>query len=264
MEVAADRPVIASEAEHWYDRTGAPAYAIIGKNGKERATTLRDARTLCLVPSVTKVIGLAAKPGLEAWKQRQVLLASLTLPRVEGESDAALIGRIIEDSREQAKKAAARGTAIHAAIAQGLRGEQHDPALNQHVGMFWDAVRAEFGHVSWAEERSFAHPLGFGGAVDLHRVERDPLVLDIKSKDSPEQAELYDEHAMQLAAYANGLGIPGAECAIVFVGRGEPWAIVKRVEPEKIVRGWTQFQALLGYFYATTGLGAFKRESVAS
>ena len=56
-----------SEAGHWYTQTGIPMYTIVGKNGKERNTTLADAKKLNLVPSVTTVLSLLAKPGLENW-----------------------------------------------------------------------------------------------------------------------------------------------------------------------------------------------------
>ncbi len=69
-----------SESGHWYAADGSPAYRIIGKNGKERNTTVKDARERNLVPSVTTVLGLVAKPGLNTWLQQQVLLAALTLP----------------------------------------------------------------------------------------------------------------------------------------------------------------------------------------
>ena len=67
----------ASESQHWYDRQGNPMYTVIGKNGKERNTTLRDARTMNLVPSVTTILNVAAKPALNVWLQRQVLMACL-------------------------------------------------------------------------------------------------------------------------------------------------------------------------------------------
>jgi len=63
-----------SESTHWYDQNGDPAYTIIGKNGKERNVTLRDARELNLVPSVTTIIGVAAKPSLENWKIDQACI----------------------------------------------------------------------------------------------------------------------------------------------------------------------------------------------
>ena len=45
-----------SESGHWYDKEGEPRYTIIGANGKERNTTLRDAKKKGYVPSVTSVL----------------------------------------------------------------------------------------------------------------------------------------------------------------------------------------------------------------
>ncbi len=76
-----------SESGHWYAADGSPTYKIIGKNGKERNTTVRDARELGLKPSVTTILGIIGKPGLNTWLQQQVLLAALTLPRIAGETE---------------------------------------------------------------------------------------------------------------------------------------------------------------------------------
>ena len=106
----------ASESQHWYDRQGNPMYTVIGKNGKERNTTLRDARTMNLVPSVTTILNVAAKPALNVWLQRQVLMAALTLPKRAEETEEEWIARIMSDSKEEGKEAANRGTEIHASI----------------------------------------------------------------------------------------------------------------------------------------------------
>ena len=79
MTITAKEPR-ASESNHWYTRDGIPRYTVMGKNGKERNTTLRDARTENLVPSVTTVLTVMAKPALIQWLQKQVLMAALTLP----------------------------------------------------------------------------------------------------------------------------------------------------------------------------------------
>ena len=42
-----------AESTHWYDKEGNPAYEVEAKKGGMRPTTLRDARVLDLVPSVT-------------------------------------------------------------------------------------------------------------------------------------------------------------------------------------------------------------------
>ena len=52
---------------------------LVGANGKERNTTLRDARQHGYVPSVTTIIGMAAKPSLENWKINQALNSAITL-----------------------------------------------------------------------------------------------------------------------------------------------------------------------------------------
>src|SRR6185369_1021896 len=91
----------ASEGGHFYTRAGEPAYTIVGKNGVERNTTLRDARKLDLVPGVTSIIRCAAAPGLEAWKQDQLLLAALTLPRLDGESEKSWLSRVKTDSEDR-------------------------------------------------------------------------------------------------------------------------------------------------------------------
>ena len=106
----------AKESGHWYDREGNPRYTIIGANGKERPTTLRDGRKLNLFPSYTKIAGVENKPALNVWKENQIALAAITLPRIEGETDDDFLVRVKEDAKEQSRKAADRGTQIHTAI----------------------------------------------------------------------------------------------------------------------------------------------------
>jgi hypothetical protein len=52
------------ENGHFYTKDGHPAYTTIGKTG-ERPTTLRDARKLGLLPSVTTINGMLSKAGLD-------------------------------------------------------------------------------------------------------------------------------------------------------------------------------------------------------
>ena len=119
----AERP---QESTHWYAKDGSPAYTVTAKNGEPRPTTLRDAKKLGLLPSVTTIMKAAASPGLEAWKMNQMMLAALTLPRGEGENEESFIKRIQADSREHAKMAAERGTAVHAAIERFYEGTIED------------------------------------------------------------------------------------------------------------------------------------------
>ena len=104
------------ESGHFYAADGSPAYRIIGKNGKERNTNVKDAREHGFVPSVTTVLNIIAKPGLTNWLQQQVLLAALTLPRIEGETEENWLERVMSDSKSTGRDAADRGTQMHGVL----------------------------------------------------------------------------------------------------------------------------------------------------
>ena len=253
----------ASESQHWYDRKGNPVYTVKAKAGHDRPTTLADARKLGLVPSVTGIIKCAAAPGLERWKQQQVLMAALTLPKVAGETEEGYLSRIMEDSQQQAKRASERGTAIHAAIQGFYSDETPTPGYEAYIQGAVQAV-AEWMPGNWIAERAFSHPLGFGGKVDLSG----PGVVDFKTKEFDTTADLktWDEHACQLAAYRHGLGIEKARCAIVYVSATVP-GLSKLIEiPEdELQRGWTCFYSLLHFWQAKSSYrSAFDLEAVAA
>lgn len=243
---------LASQGGHWYASDGSPAYEILGKNGKLRAVTLRDARTMNLFPGVTGILACAAKPQLENWKIDQALMSALTLPRIEWENDSDFMARAKEDSKEQARRAAERGTLLHGQIEQDF-----DYGCDPEYAEFVRPVRAwlneRFGAVRWNAERSFSHTLGYGGKVDLHSDEAG-VVIDFKTKDfGPDNLPKgYDEQGMQLAAYAIGLEL-GAEATRInlFISTRVPGLIVPvEWHPDTFQRHWDMFQALLMYWQA--------------
>lgn len=244
-----------SESGHWYERDGKPAYTVTAKNGQNRATTLRDARTLSLVPSVTTILNIAAKPGLDTWKQQQVLLAALTLPRQENESEQQWLERVMQDSKTTGKIAAERGTSLHA-IVEGYFAD-NSSVPSEYVDMcrtVQATLDAHFGPQNWKSEKSFAHEIGYGGKVDLHS---DNIVVDIKTKEgSLDKVDVYAEHGMQLAAYREGFKMPMAYCANLFIGYkvvdgkvvfdGQ----VKLIEHSQsdLNRYWNMFKCLLAFW----------------
>ncbi len=238
----------ASEGGHWYMPDGAPFYTIIGANGVERPVTLRDARKVMAVPSVTTITKCAAAPGLENWKLQQMKLAALTLPRKEGESEKDWLDRVDQDSREQAKKAAERGSTVHGWLESFYRGEQPTEEAWPFVKAVKEVIERETGVHDWRPEKSFCHPLGYGGKCDLHS---DLWVIDYKTKNQIEDGKklAWDDHAQQLAAYREGFGIPKARCANVFVTTTEPVKVVwHEHEAEELERGWQMFKCLLRYW----------------
>ena len=245
----------ASESQHWYDRLGNPMYTVIGKNGKERNTTLRDARTMNLVPSVTTILNVAAKPALNVWIQRQVLMAALTLPKRPDESEEDWISRIMQDSKEEGKEAANRGTEIHASIQGYYEGTGYGNHPD-HVQAFDDLMTETYGEHKWIPEMSFANELGFGGKTDLHSTKGHGVVVDVKTKefDVGDKIVGYDEHLMQLAAYRMGLRLPHAECANAFVSRTVPGLVVlHKWTEEELKKGWLMFTNLLQFWQIKNG-----------
>lgn len=243
----------ATSAGHWYCLDGKPAYTVTGKNGKERNTTLADARKAGLVPSVTTIIRCAAAPGLERWKAEQLLMSALTLPRMLDELEADWLDRVRIDSREQARKAAERGQNIHGALERHYRGEIPDIDYWPHVQGARDEIAKRCGEQQWRPERSFAHALGYGGKCDLHS---SAWVIDYKSKEftAENPPKLFDEHPMQLGAYRRGLLVPGARCGILFVSASIPGLSVLQEIPEAdLTRGLAMFDSLLAYHQHQTG-----------
>jgi hypothetical protein len=252
-------PAWASEAGHWYTRSGDPAYTVRGANGRERPTTLRDARRLGLLPSVTGIIKMAAQPALEHWRINQMMLAALTLPRSQAEAESAWLARVHTDSRETARKAAALGNAIHAALEGHFRGKPPPEEFLPHVRAVLKLLGDYCGPQAWNIEKSFAHPDGFGGKVDLFS---DEWVIDYKSKefDATNPPKIYDEHPMQLSPYRSGLGLPDARTGIVFVSSTVPGLVVmNELGGTDLDRGKTMFASLLDYWWAKNGTSEYHR-----
>jgi hypothetical protein len=247
--------IIARSAEsvHWYRQDGGPQYTVKAKDGTDRPTTLRDARKMALVPSVTTILKVAAKPGLEQWKLEQMLLSALTLPRLDSEDEKQYISRIVADSKETGKQAAEKGTRIHEEIESHFAGNKSDRGYAVEEALFEHFKLHP--HQPWLVEHSFANALGYGGKVDLYCKPDDAapygIVADVKTKDfgPDDKVDAYDEHLLQLAAYRVGLDIVNARCANVFVSRTHP-GLVKIIEwsEEDLKRGWLMFQCLLNYW----------------
>ena len=246
---------IAKESGHYYEQDGSPAYKVpyADKSKGMRNTTLRDARKLSLVPSVTTILKVLPKPGLDNWKQEPMFYAALTLTRQDEGTDEQFYGRVVHDSREQARKAAEKGIAIHGAIQRAIEGKSFDTQFGATVMAVMEWLDKEFDKTQWISERTFAHPLGFGGAVDLHSPQ---IIIDLKTKDF-DQADIdngkikgWPEQGMQLAAYREGVGHPKVKRINLFISRNNPGLIVPYYWDEDD-KHWETFLALLNVWKLT-------------
>jgi len=245
-----------SENGHWYLPDGSPAYRIVGKNGKERNSTVKDAREHGLLPSVTTIIGCASKPALDVWKQQQAILAALTLPRLEGESEEDWLSRVVSDSKETAKQAAERGTQIHGVIEAFYEGI-YLPELPPYVRAVENAINEHFGSQLWMAEKSFAYG-GFGGKCDLiskSHQKSDGFVIDFKTTEKDlDKLDYFFDHQMQLSAYRQGFEMPKARCAIVYVNALQNKAKLVEIPEDDLRIGWDCFTHLLAFYRAKNKL----------
>jgi len=245
---------------HFYTKDGSPAYTVIGSStGKERPTNVADARKLGLLPSVTTIIGVANKgEGLLRWMQEQAILAALTLPRLEGEEESVWLSRVMKDSKATGMDATARGIAIHN-IIQSYFEQVYMPEKPAYLEKIDEALKAAFGEQLWVSEKSFGHPLGFGGKVDLMAKSVNGngknFVVDFKTKTTDlDKTDVWFEHELQLASYREGLGMPNARCAIVFVNGTTNQVKLIEVEESKLQKGWECFQHLLCFYQTKNSL----------
>lgn len=248
--------MVASEGQHWYDRQGNPVYEVPRAKGDGmRPTTLSDARKLRLVPGFTTIARVASRPGLEAWKLKQILLASLTLPREEGELEDAYAERVLIDAQEQSRAAQDRGTSLHKAIELSIAGEPFDQEWLNHVTLI-RGVLAQAG-IEWqgTAEKTFTHPLGYGGKCDLSWPA--PGLLDFKTTNRIDHSKrlAWDEHMMQLGAYSMGIfGTCNVRALNVFIGVEDKQVILYDWTPQDLKRGFAMFSCLLDFWYLRTEL----------
>jgi len=189
-------------AGHWYNKDGQAVHTQTKKDGGERNTTLADARKLGLYPSVTTILKLIAKPELEIWKQEQAILSALTLPRIDGESEADFAKRVVKDSGETAKQAADFGTTIHNVIdnyySEGSYSEEYKDMIASLNDIF------EVHSLTPFRMEEVIVGAGFAGKFDMMAKDSQGKVwvIDFKTQDYKTKPNVYDEWLWQLGAYS--------------------------------------------------------------
>ena len=228
-----ERLVKSTSGSHWYKRDGEPCYEVPyadkKRAGEMRPATLRDARKMDLLPSVTTILGVISKPGLENWKIEQGMMAALTLPRLDDESEELFIKRLREDAVAYAKQAASLGTATHRACQRWLTVKEYSEITHGYetgamLKAFADLWIANFEYVKFRVEVPFACKAGYGGKTDI---KTDEIIFDIKTKNTKkgENIIMYPESGMQLAAYDRGFGGKPRRLINIVISTTEPGRI---------------------------------------
>lgn len=205
--------LIQTRASHWYQVEGGvitPAYEVPNKSkpGTMRSTTLRDARTLGLVPSVTNILGVLNKPALNNWRVTQGILSALTLPRIAGEGEEAFAERVVADLDAESSAARDLGTDIHDALEMWLTTQQLPTTVPAYEYVVPTALWLTDNVKTVHRTEFYVAGFGFAGRVDLDCTLNtgQRVVVDFKSqKVRNGKPVFYDEFPLQLAAYRMGM-----------------------------------------------------------
>lgn len=245
---------------HWYDRAGRSCHTVIGSStGLPRQTTLRDARQMNLIPSVTNVLGMKAKPALMTWLQDNAIISALNTPQNIGEPEAQWHSRIAEEANRIGREAAGWGTLLHEQIEQFATGGAFmgSGEILEYVAGYEVWHRQNVESVISAEQ-SVVGPIGYAGRLDLHvmMVGGRRAVIDAKSQQLKGKAKgnFYLEWSMQLAAYADCLREPGEplpQLISVIIPSDVPGPVQVKI--------WDNGEAALEAFHACFTLWCFDK-----
>ena len=241
---------------HWYTATGKPRHTIQKSDGTgERNTTLRDAKKYRLIPSVTTLLGMFAKPGLDRWKQDQLLRIAYDHPKLTGESFEGFADRCLVMHEQPVEEAADFGTRIHDAIEKYFEGVPVDQDLVEYVN---PAFRwKQENQLTFIEREKILVNMehGFAGTVDIvgNGAEGQKFIVDWKTRKTKPKVKItsYDFQVHQIAAYAatywgedqvEQMQVHGANC---YISSTEPGRFeVIKYSPEELRDAWRVFKGV--------------------
>ena len=244
------RLVATDQAGHWYTAEGESAHVVIGKNGKERNTTVADARQMGLYPSVTSVLGIMDKPQLTAWKIEQAIMSSLTLPKEADETLETYARRVVKDSKESTTKAAEHGTKMHAEMENILLGRavSTDETLAPYIKTFSEWAEKNVEKTYWCEKGLVG--AGYAGRCDAYVKLRGigDAIIDLKNrKVNPKTIPFYENSdCPQLWAYRSASENPKAACVSIVLASNDASKLMTKVwDEDELYQAGIGFNALL-------------------
>ena len=241
---------------HWYTREGKAMHTMpLAKGDGERNTTLRDAKKLGLYPSVTTLLGLFAKPGLDRWKQDQLLRIAFDNPAKLDESFENYANRCLVEHEKPVEEAADFGTKVHDAIEHYFTGQHIPDELLEYIQPALDWKQANGLNFIEFEKMLVNTDNGFAGTVDIVGLggEGQKFIVDWKTRKTKKGVKVtsYDFQVHQIAAYAATYWgedevlnhqVHGANC---FISSTEPGRFeVVKYSPEDLAKAWLVFRSI--------------------
>ena len=255
---------------HFYDKDGNCLYEIEMKNGNKRRITIRDAKKLNLVPSVTTVLSSEVpKKMLEIWKQNQIIEAcynnepqyNLDLNRAIKEHLDDYKKRIRTISEKEGEKAADIGTLIHFWLEEFIKGTVVMSSIeNEDLTETLERLK------DWIKDNKFNGTsekiiVGekYAGTIDFLGETKfaENCMIDFKTQKTTKDKKItfYDDWNYQLNAYNNLLDKPCDHLINVVISSTEPGRIEMR-EWSSNEKDWglEEFQFYLRRYYRIKNL----------
>lgn len=246
-------PIIprSESSAHWYTKDGQACHEVARSDGQGmRPTTLRDARKLGLLPSVTTILKTLHKQALVEWLIETACLSVLTAPKLPNEELDAFVKRILTTERQQdqeAQKARDLGTAVHVELESRLSGWQPvDHALDPYVLPALEIVNS-LGRVVASEKIVVGN--GYAGTLDALLDGNVTTIVDFKTcKKLPKES--WDEHKLQLSAYAvaAAVGDKKIQTANIYISTTNPGECVLCLNHDWSETYFNGFRPLVQYW----------------
>lgn len=191
-----------------------------------------------LVPGVTTVLNLLAKPALVPWANRLGLQGIDVKLYVDDKADIGTLG--------------------HAMVTDGLLGietdvsdftqNQVDSAENCALS-FWEWEQKRIEETFWVERPLVSELHSYGGTADIYcLLEGRKELIDLKTGKG-----IWPEHVYQVATLKHLLeenGYPVDRCRILNIPRTEDESFEEKIlTPREIETGWQIFQHCLAIYY---------------
>jgi hypothetical protein len=201
---------------HFYTHDCEPRHTVIGKNGKERKSTIRDCRANGWLPSVSTILDVIAKPQLDTWKFRQIADACYHANDAENKMFVEeYSAKMIEKAFDKVKDAADIGTQVHDALDRFFTGQEYNPNEVVEIdGKKYDMHTFVSPVAKWVDENKVefeANELrltniesGYAGTTDAAvNLPESHGIMDFKTRKTKEGEKIkpYETEVMQIAAY---------------------------------------------------------------
>jgi len=257
---------------HWYTATGEARHTVQKADGSgERNTTLRDAKKHRLIPSVTTLLGLFAKPGLDRWKQDQLLRIAYDNPVKDGESYERFADRCLIKHEKPVEEAADFGTRIHDAIEKYFEGYPIEDELLEYVNPAFRWKQENQLRFIEREQILVNMEHGFAGTVDIvgKGPQEQKFIVDWKTRKTKPKVKVtsYDFQIHQIAAYGatywgedavENEEVTGANC---YISSTEPGRFeVIKYDPAEVKKAWKVFKGVCSIWRSLKGFDPRKTE----